>query len=71
MIDNLLQILKDGKENILYEINNETITYEEAYHRVIEISDSLKQEGNSPVILYGHKSIEQFAGILSFRHQYE
>ena len=65
MLNNLLFILKEGKDKILYKINNNTITYEEAYHKVLELSTNLKKQGNSSIIIYGHKSINQFISILS------
>lgn len=65
MLNNLLYILKEGKNKILYKINNETITYKEAYNQIIKLSTNLKKQGSSPVIIYGHKSINQFISILS------
>ncbi len=65
MIDDILSILKKGNNNILYQINNDKITYLEAYNIALKISDNLKKQGNRPVILYGHKSINQFISILA------
>ena len=65
MLENLLEILKNGQDKILYKINNEYITYYQAYVNVLELSDNLKKQGNSPVILYGQKSINQFISILA------
>lgn len=65
MISNLLTILKDGKDSILYEIGDKKVTYEETYYKVRELADNLKKQGNNPVILYGHKNIEQFVSILA------
>lgn len=65
MLDRLLEFLKNGKEKILYKINDEEITYYECYEKVLELSNNLKKQGSSPVILYGHKSINQFVSILS------
>ena len=65
MLNNILYILKEGKDKILYKINNETITYEEAYQEVLTLSNNLKKQGTSPIIVYGHKSINQFISILS------
>ena len=64
-LDNLLNVLKQGKNKILYKIDNQTITYKEAYKEVLTLSNSLSKQGNSPVILYGHKSIDEFISILS------
>ncbi len=65
MLNNILHILKEGKNKLLYKINNETITYQEAYNKVLELSSNLKKQGNSSIIVYGHKSINQFISILS------
>ncbi len=65
MLSNLLEILKKGKNKVLYKINNEYITYQECYKRVVELSNNLIKQGNSPIIVYGQKSIEQFISILA------
>ena len=65
MLDSLLEILKNGNDKVLYKINNKSITYNECYKRVLELSDNLRKQGSSPVVLYGHKSINQFVSILS------
>ena len=61
----LLKILKNGKSNILYQINDDKITYYECYTKVIELSQNLNKQGSGPVIVYGHKSIDMFISILS------
>lgn len=65
MLDNLLEILKNGRDKILYKINDDTITYEECYEKVLELANNLEKQGCSPVILYGHKSINQFVSIFA------
>ncbi len=62
---NILDILKKGKNQILYKIDNDQITYKEAYKQVLTLSTNLKKQDTTPVILYGHKSINQFISILS------
>ena len=65
MLDNLLNILKNGKDKLFYKINDKKITYIECYKEVLELSNILKRQGNLPVILYGHKSINQVISILA------
>ena len=65
MLADLLEILKKGKNKILYKINHEVLTYEEGYRRVLKLSINLKKQGNSPVIIYGNKNIDGFISILS------
>ena len=65
MLDNLLNILMNGKDKLFYKINDKKITYIECYKEVIELSNILKRQGNLPVILYGHKSINQVISILA------
>ncbi len=65
MIDNLLNILKEGQNKILYKYNNETITYNECYEKVLELSNTLKKQGTSNVIVYGNKNISQFISLLA------
>ena len=52
-------------KKVLYKINNQQITYKEAYNQVSILSKNLKKQGDSPIILYGHKSISQFISILA------
>lgn len=65
MLADLLEILKKGKNKILYKINHEVLTYEEGYRRVLKLSINLKKQGNSPVIIYGNKNIDGFISVLS------
>ena len=65
MLDKILDVLKNGNNNILYKIGNKEITYIEAFNKVVLIANNLKKQGNAPVILYGHKSINQFISILA------
>jgi len=65
MLYKLLDILYDGGSRLLYKINNDTITYRECHERVKMLSDNLKKQGNSPVIIYGDKSINTVVSILA------
>jgi D-alanine--poly(phosphoribitol) ligase subunit 1 len=65
MLDNLLNILREGKNKVIYKINDDTITYEECYERVLELANNLKKQGISSVVVYGHKSIDQFVSVLA------
>jgi len=65
MLDNILNILKEGKNQIFYQIGKDKITYQECYKEVKELSENLRKQGNSPVIVYGHKNINQMISILS------
>ncbi len=65
MIDNLLNILKKGNNNLFYKIDEEMITYKECYERVLKLSNNLKKQGSSPIIIYGDKSVDTVISILS------
>ena len=65
MLDNLLDILYNGGNNIIYKINDDSISYRECYDKVLELSNNLKKEGSSPIIIFGDKSINTFIAILS------
>ena len=64
-LNNLLNILKKGKNKVLYKIDNNVVTYKEAYNKVLVLSKNLNKQDNTPVILYGHKSIDEFISILA------
>ena len=65
MIDNLLNVLQEGKDKIFYKIDNDVITYNECYQKVLELSNNLKKQGTSPIIIYGDKDIDTVISILS------
>lgn len=58
-------INQKSKSNIAYKYNNESISYDELISLSKYYGDLLKREGNSPVIIYGHKSINTFISIFS------
>lgn len=65
MLTDLLERLKAGKDKIFYKINGDSITYYECYLQVSKLATNLKKQGTAPVIVYGHKSIDQVVAILS------
>ncbi|MBQ8192728.1 MAG: AMP-binding protein [Bacilli bacterium] len=65
MLDNLLDVLYNGDNNLFYKLDNEEITYRESYNRVLRLSNNLKKQGNSPIIIYGDKSVNTVIAILS------
>lgn len=65
MLENLLDILYNGGNNIIYKINDDSISYRECYDKVLELSNNLKKQGSSPIIIFGDKSINTFIAILS------
>ena len=65
MLNNLLEVLRQGNNTLFYKINDEEITYQECYEKVLELSNNLKKQGNGSVIIYGDKSINTVIAILS------
>ena len=68
MIDFIELIIKNAKEEkqrIAYLIGNESITYGELLDKALVYAEYLKRQGNKPIILYGHKSIEFVISIIS------
>lgn len=64
-LENLAEIVKKNKFKIAYKINNDFITYQELWERANTLAISLKREGISPILIYGHKSINMFVSILA------
>ena len=52
-------------DTIAYSIDNNVITYKELYTKIEKYGECLKREGNSPIIVYGHKNIDTFISIFS------
>ena len=53
------------KERIAYCINNQKISYEDLWNKAKENSIFLQKQGTSPVIVYGHKSINMIVSMLA------
>lgn len=64
-LNNLAMIVENNKFKIAYKVSNECITYQELWDRANELALSLKREGISPVLIYGHKSIDMFISIIA------
>jgi len=65
IISKLKEYSINKPDTIAYNINNNTITYKKLYTEVEKYGEYLKREGDSPIIVYGHKSINTFISILS------
>ena len=61
----LKRIIKNQTDEIAYKINEEEISYSELYEKAIYYGDLLKKQGNGPIIIYGHKSINTFLSIFA------
>ena len=65
---NFLEKIKSNayqNEKIAYCVNNESISFEKLYCEAEKSADYLKKQGNEPVIIYGHKSINMIISILA------
>lgn len=65
IIDRIEEMAKQDKNKIAYKINNDYITYRELLDKIYNYSLILSRNGNSPIILYGDKSIDYFCLMLS------
>ena len=65
MIENLKKIIQKNKDNKFYVLDDKYITYDELFKLASLYSSYLKREGNSPVIIYGHKEMYVVISIIS------
>ena len=65
MIEKLEEIVKKNKDKIAYIVSGESITYGMLWNKAGIYADYLKRQGNDPVLLYGHKSINMFISIVA------
>lgn len=65
MLNKFEKIVENNAEKIAYKINNEKITYQNLWQSANKLAKSLKAQGESPVILYGHKSINMVISIIA------
>ena len=64
-LDDLTKIVDNNKFKIAYKVNDDSITYQELWERANDLAMSLKSEGTTPVLIYGHKSIDMFISIVA------
>ena len=65
IIKKIQKVVKENPNKIAYKVNNETITYQELWSSVEKYAQSLKRQGTSSVVIYGHKEINVVKSILS------
>lgn len=65
MLKKIFNIIEENKERIAYKINNDEITYGDLLINATGLAKALKSQGTSPVILYGHKSLNMVISILA------
>ena len=65
MLNKLLRSAKNNPYKIAYKIDDEKITYKELFSKALYYSNLLKREGNTPIILYGHKEINMIVSMIS------
>ena len=61
----LKEVLEKNQNKCFYKVNNESITYKDLFDKALFYSDLLKRQGDSPVIIYGHKEINVVISIIS------
>ena len=61
----LKKIVKKQTNEIIYKFNNDEITYKELYEKATYYGNYLKRQGDNPIIVYGHKSINTFISIFA------
>lgn len=65
IIDKIKEIVKLYPNRVAYTVDNESITYENLWDNATKYSKFLKNEGTSPIIIYGNKEINMIISILS------
>lgn len=65
MLERLKKIVQTNKDKVAYKINNDNISYGELWKKATSLSKALMNQGVSPVIIYGHKSINMVISIIA------
>ncbi len=65
MIEELKKKIKENGEKIVYNYENEEISYQKLYEVACEYSNYLKKQGTEPVIIIGNNDINEFIAIIS------
>ena len=67
ILNEFLNILKNGKESIAYTVDDKSYTYQDLYKYVCNIYEFILMENkeNKPIIIYGHKQVYMKACFLA------
>lgn len=65
MIQDLEKIIKINKDKIFYKVDDKYLTYNDLWIKAKELSKSLNNQGNEPVLIYGDKSVEMIISIVA------
>ena len=65
MLNKLFKVFENNEEKVAYKINSDEITYGELLVKSSKLAKSLKCQGISPVIVYGHKSTDMVISIIA------
>lgn len=65
MLEKLKKIVQANRDRVAYKINNDTISYNKLWERANSLANVLVNQGVSPVILYGHKSLNMVISIIA------
>ena len=61
----LRKVIRGKEDDIAYIINDKKISYRELFDSALRYGDLLKKQGDGPVIIYGHKSINVLIAIFA------
>ncbi len=64
-VKELDKIIEFNSDYIAYKFNEQSYTYGDIRKFALELAEALKRESNTPVILYGHKSVRMIISILA------
>ena len=65
MLKKIKEIVEKNPNRIAYKNSDESITYKELWNHAFYYAKLLKKQGTSPVIIYGHKSVNVITSILA------
>ncbi len=65
MLNRIKRVVELNPNKIAYKVKNNYITYKELWDSSNHYAELLKKQGSSPVIIYGHKSINVVISILA------
>ena len=65
MINRIKRVAEQNPDKIAYKVNSESITYKELWDVASDRAALLKRQGSSPVVIYGHKSVNFIVSVLA------
>ena len=65
LLEKLKIVILENSDKVFFDNQNESITYGKLFAKALKYSELLQKQGSSPIIVYGHKSVNMVISIIA------